>query len=347
MEHEVRYCMTYDGVRIAYCVEGDGPPLLFMQAVHSFSLSHLVPTIDRALARFGLGRQLIRYDMRGTGLSQLEVDGFSPESDLLDMEAVLRAVAPERLAIIGVSLGGPRAIHYAARHPDQVDRLVLYETFSRVADAFAPGILQAFAQLTRTNWEVASHAVLSAGLRSQDEQVARRWAEMLRKSITGEAMARFIEGHADEDLTPLLGKIQCPTLVCHSVDDIYIPFALGRRMAELIPSARLVPFEGEAGGIFNHGPAIEAIDAFLPRQLPDAARGDQAAADAPAPGLTPRETEILRLVAAGRTSGEISRELSLSIRTVGRHITNIYNKIGARGRSDATSYAIWHGIARE
>ncbi len=284
MEHEVRYCMTSDGVRIAYCVEGDGPPLLFMQAVHSFSLSHLVPTIDRALARFGLGRQLIRYDMRGTGLSQLEVDGFSPESDLLDMEAVLRAVAPERLAIIGVSLGGPRAIHYAARHPDQVDRLVLYETFSRVADAFAPGILQAFA---------------------------------------------------------------CPTLVCHSVDDIYIPFALGRRMAELIPSARLVPFEGEAGGIFNHGPAIEAIDAFLPRQLPDAARGDQAAADAPAPGLTPRETEILRLVAAGRTSGEISRELSLSIRTVGRHITNIYNKIGARGRSDATSYAIRHGIARE
>jgi pimeloyl-ACP methyl ester carboxylesterase len=187
MEREVRYCRTSDGVRIAYCVEGEGPPLLFLHAVHSFSLSHLVPTIDRALGRFAAGRQLIRYDMRGTGLSQLEVDGFSPESDLLDMEAIVRAAGLERLAIIGVALGGPRSIHYAARYPDQVDRLVLYGTFSRVTDAFAPGILQAFAQLTRTNWEVASHAVLAAGLRSLDEQAARRWAEMLRKSITGEA----------------------------------------------------------------------------------------------------------------------------------------------------------------
>jgi DNA-binding CsgD family transcriptional regulator len=160
-------------------------------------------------------------------------------------------------------------------------------------------------------------------------------------------MARFIEGHADEDLTPLLEKIQCPTLVCHSVDDVYIPFALGRRMAELIPNARLVPFEGEPGGIFNNDPAIEAIDSFLPRQVPSAVRADEAVTDAPAPSLTPREVELLRLIAAGRTSGEISRELSLSIRTVGRHITNIYNKIGARSRSEATSYAIRHGIARE
>jgi DNA-binding CsgD family transcriptional regulator len=59
-------------------------------------------------------------------------------------------------------------------------------------------------------------------------------------------------------------------------------------------------------------------------------------------GLTPREVEVLQLLASGMSSGEIARELSLSIRTVGRHITNIYSKIGARGRADATAYAIRH-----
>jgi DNA-binding CsgD family transcriptional regulator len=67
----------------------------------------------------------------------------------------------------------------------------------------------------------------------------------------------------------------------------------------------------------------------------------------PAAPLTPRETEILRLIAAGQTSKEISRTLSLSIRTVGRHITNIYEKIGARSRADATAYAVRHRIATE
>ena len=60
--------------------------------------------------------------------------------------------------------------------------------------------------------------------------------------------------------------------------------------------------------------------------------------------LTAREVEVLRLIAAGRTNFEISRELVLSLRTVARHITNIYGKIGARGKADATAYAIRHGL---
>jgi DNA-binding CsgD family transcriptional regulator len=56
-------------------------------------------------------------------------------------------------------------------------------------------------------------------------------------------------------------------------------------------------------------------------------------------GLTPREGEVLRLIAVGRTNREISDDLTLSVRTVARHITNIYVKIGARGKADATSYA--------
>jgi DNA-binding NarL/FixJ family response regulator len=71
----------------------------------------------------------------------------------------------------------------------------------------------------------------------------------------------------------------------------------------------------------------------------------QSEESAPARPLTNRETEVLRLLARGHTSREIAAELSLSVRTVGRHITNVYGKIGARTRAEATSYAVRHLIA--
>jgi DNA-binding CsgD family transcriptional regulator len=249
--------------------------------------------------------------------------------------------------MMGAGAGGPRAIQYTVAHPEQVSALVLYGTFSAIPDAFPPGVLNGFAQLARANWELASHAFVAAGIRRKDEQEALRWAEMLRRSISGETIATILETHADQDLTPFLPQIQCPTLVCHSVDDSYVPFELGQRMAESIPDARLVRLEGEDGGVFTDPqPAMDSIDAFLPR-LPYPPVADSRPKVATTAQLTPREIEVLRLLAAGLTSKAISRDLSLSIRTVGRHITNIYEKIGATSRSEATAYAIRHRLTEE
>jgi len=60
--------------------------------------------------------------------------------------------------------------------------------------------------------------------------------------------------------------------------------------------------------------------------------------------LTDREVQVLRLVAGGRTSKEIAAELVLSVRTIERHVENIYRKIGARNKADATAYALTRGI---
>jgi pimeloyl-ACP methyl ester carboxylesterase/DNA-binding CsgD family transcriptional regulator len=348
MEHEVRYCTTSDGVRIAYSVEGEGPPLLFCQFVYSFSVSHIVPTLDKALRQIGRGRRLIRYDVRGTGLSQREVNDLSPEADMRDMEAVVRAAGLTRFTILTAGNGGPRGIEYTALHPEEVAGLVLYGAFARVRDVYADGVLQGMAQLARANWELASHALGAVGIRRRDAQEGLRWAEMTRASITGETMARIIEQHADQDVTPLLNDIKCPTLVCHSVDNGHVPFALGQRMAALIPNARLVPLQGEDGGVFTDPEAaVDVIEEFLPAPLRATTESFRTSRNTPAALLTPRETEVLRLIAAGQTSKEISRNLSLSIRTVGRHITNIYNKVGARSRADATAYAVRHRIATE
>src|SRR3970282_2063649 len=90
---EVRYCTTEDGVRIAYCVEGEGPPLLICpQFVESFSLDHTNAERSGFIRRLGEGRRLIRYDMRGVGLSQRDVEDVSPEALVRDLRAVVETV---------------------------------------------------------------------------------------------------------------------------------------------------------------------------------------------------------------------------------------------------------------
>jgi DNA-binding NarL/FixJ family response regulator len=87
---------------------------------------------------------------------------------------------------------------------------------------------------------------------------------------------------------------------------------------------------------------VEEVLAFeLPDQAPPA---PEALAPLPA-GLSPREAEVLRLVADGRTNREIAAELVLSVRTVENHVLNAYAKIGAGGRAEATAWAIRNGIA--
>ena len=96
-EREVRYCTTEDGVRIAYTVAGDGPPLIYIQGfIESFSLEHLLPNTQEFFRRVARGRQLVRYDMRGTGLSQREVADVSHTALMRDLSAVVEAVGLKR-----------------------------------------------------------------------------------------------------------------------------------------------------------------------------------------------------------------------------------------------------------
>jgi len=347
MERDVRYCTTEDGVRIAYSVEGDGPPLLFCHYVYAFSLSYIVPTYEDALRRIGRGHALIRYDMRGSGLSQREVDHMSIETSTLDIEAVVRALGLDRFILLGATSGGGRAIHYASRNPDRVSALILYEAYPRLLDAYPRELMEMFCVLARANWAAATRSLTDIATRTRQPEEQLNWMRLIQNSITGQAVAQLIDAQMDFDATLLLGQIACPTLVVHSRNDVQWPFVHGRRLAEGIPDARLVPLEGDAGGAFTDpDQAIEAIQAFLQEQSGSIAHrmGEEGGE---VRQLTPRETEILRLIATGRTSKEISQELSLSVRTVGRHITNIYGKIGARTRADATAYALRHRLAED
>ena len=132
LEQSIRFCRSADGVRLAYATIGDGPPLV--KAANW--LSHLEFDWQSPIWRhwlIGLAQQhtLIRYDERGCGLSDWNVDDFSFEAWVRDLEAVVDAAGVERFPLIGISQGGPIAIAYATRHPERVSHLILYGAYAR------------------------------------------------------------------------------------------------------------------------------------------------------------------------------------------------------------------------
>ena len=267
MEREVRYCTTSDGVRIAYCVEGEGPPLIALPVwFESFSLGHLVPEYPEFMRRLGQGRQLVRFDSRGFGLSQRDVTDMSFVALARDLEAVVRALRLKRFSLWGAgSIGGPRAIGYAARHPRHVGRLILFKTFARTLDLFSREMLEGLIQLTRANWDVAARTLADTGTRLDFPEAGVRVAEWYRQSTTGDVMARLIEANIELDLTGLLPQVKAPTLVISLLDDVLYPVALGQQIAAAIPNARFLPLQVTVHpfGLGDAEPLLDAIDAFL------------------------------------------------------------------------------------
>ena len=157
MEQQIRFCTTSDGVRLAYAVLGSGPPLI----VASGWLTHLqfdwdnpeVSAFWKGLAR---GRRLIRYDKRGTGLSDRNVADLSFESRVEDLRAVAGALELDRFDLLGISEGGATALSFAARHPERVASLMLYGTYPRLP--FRRDLVDVFLRALRTEWGVGSAA---------------------------------------------------------------------------------------------------------------------------------------------------------------------------------------------
>ncbi len=133
MEREVRYCTTEDGVRIAYSIEGSGPPILLSPMIlESFLLEHMRPEYRRFSQRLAERCQVIQYNPRGTGSSEKGEPNGTLDGLVRDVEAVIRATGLDRVSLCGRATLGPAAISFTARHGEMVDRLILYSTSARI-----------------------------------------------------------------------------------------------------------------------------------------------------------------------------------------------------------------------
>src|SRR3990172_3675915 len=135
MEPRIQYAKTADGVNIAYWTLGEGIPFVHMGlAAGHIALEWQLPECRRWYERLAAGRKLVRYDTRGTGLSDRNVEDFSLEAQVLDLQAVCDRMGLQTFALCGLMHSGPVAITYAARYPERVSHLMLWSTYAQSSE---------------------------------------------------------------------------------------------------------------------------------------------------------------------------------------------------------------------
>ena len=206
MNREVRYCTTEDGVRIAYTVYGQGPPILVCPGfVESFAVDHLDPGHSDFMERLGTGRCLIRFDMRGTGLSQRENVDLSPAALVHDLDAVVGASRVSQCHIWASTLSGPRALQFAAEHSSRVLGLMLFGTYARAGDVMPANAIRGMAHFVRTSPDFAVSAIIGGstvvGDARANAEAAARQAEIYRQSAEPAMVADFLDANAETDVS--------------------------------------------------------------------------------------------------------------------------------------------------
>ena len=352
VRQQIRFVQSRDGVRLAYACSGQGEPVMVKAATW---LSHLEldwgsPVWRHLLESLSGMGTFVRYDERGCGLSDWMVPDLAFERWVDDLETVVDTLQVVRFALLGISQGAAVAISYAVRHPGRVSHLVLHGGYARgrrlrSGMARARDAADMLVKMVELGWGqenpafrqfFTSHFIPGATLEQQ------QWFNELERISTSPANAvRFMQVLGEIDAQPLLKRVTCPTLILHPTRDAAVDFEEGRQMASEIPGARFVPLESPNHLLLETEPAwrrfVEEVEAFLP--------GARSSSPSFA-GLTPRETELVELIAQGRDNAQIAASLGVAEKTVRNHITNVFAKLEVENRSQAIVLARNAGFGR-
>ena len=249
---EVHLHTTPDGVSLAFSSIGDGPPLVkAANWMNHLEYEITNPPWQHWWAGLSAEHQLVRYDQRGNGLSDWDVDDISFERFVDDLESLVDALGLERFALLGISQGCGVSVAYAVRHPERVSHLILYGGYAqgwckRGPEERKQG--EALKTLMEQGWgqENPAFRQLFASMfmpeASPEEMDA--FNAMQRLSVTAENAARLHDCFGNTDVVELLPQVTVPTLVLHCREDARAPFSQGRTFAARIPHAKFVPLEG-------------------------------------------------------------------------------------------------------
>ena len=266
LRHEVRYCRSTDGTRIAYAKSGTGTPILRAATW----MSHLDYELESPvwapwLSTFdGLG-ELVRYDVRGNGLSDrhapISFDGF-----VEDLEAVVEATGLDQFVLFGMSLGAAVSIEYAARHPERIRGLIISGGYYRGWNAVsrkAPDweLREAVTELIRAGWgqnNPAFRQMFTSWLvPSATQEQMDSFNELQRRTVAPEVAAEIHKSLGFIDVKHRLEGLKMPTLVFHSRDDSSVPLDAGRAIAAGIEGARFVSLDSANHILMEDEPAFE------------------------------------------------------------------------------------------
>ncbi len=278
MEPRIQYAKTADGVNIAFWTLGQGVPCVHMPTLpwSHIQLEWQNPDYRRWYERLAEKRKLIRYDGRGSGLSEREAADCSVDAHILDLQAVVERLGVQRVVLLGPITAVPIAIAYAARHPEAISQLVLWCPW-----ALQETRVQALWALREGgDWELYTEALAHATYGWSAAEEAHRWAAYLRECVTAEAARAIFDGLADFDVATVLPQVRSPTLILQRRQTAGIASVeTAKGLTSRIPDARLALLEGAAivPWVGDMEAVLAAIDEFLGDSEP-APVGAQAAA---------------------------------------------------------------------
>jgi len=326
---------------IAFQVHGDGPRVLVL--VPGLT-SHLEvqwedPAYRSFVRRLGRSARVIRFDKRGTGLSDPAGELPTLDERVEDLEAVLDAAGAEDAVLFGYSEGGPIAMKFAVERPNRVAGLVMYGTSGRNPPPWAIERLSAALHAWGTG---ASIELFAPSLASDPKARAERGR--LERASASPAMARaIVAALALTDVRPLLESIKVPTVVLHRRQE-FVPFEEAQHLAAHIADAELVALEGHdhIPWVGDSDALVREVERFVERVYPSAPasarptgrRSTQRPAR-PVAGwasLTPREEAVALLVSEGASNNQIAQRLFISPKTVETHVKHIFAKLGIESR---------------
>ncbi len=341
---QIRFCKSFDGLRIAYAQGGNGPAMIEVATW----LNHLEhdwkkPVWGPRLAALTNSYTLTRYDGRGCGLSERNVKDLTFDACLRDLESVVDAAGLKQFILLGCCQGTGLAIAYAARHPERVSHLILYGAFARgrlKRNPSAQDIDEAntMLKLVELGWgrdNPAFRQVYTTLFIPESKPDQYRWfSDLQRMSTSAENAVGLIRGFDAMDVTDQMSEIRSPTLVLHARDDSRVPFAEGHLVASSIPNAQFVPLESRNHILLEHQPAwrqfFDEVDRFVRSHRTTAEAGEIGFLD-----LTTREREVLDLIARGLDNSQIAAQLFVGTKTVRNHINSIFSKLGTPNRAQA------------
>lgn len=341
MRQRVHLTSSSDNVRLAWTRAGSGPVLVKA----SNWLTHLRHDLESPVWRHWIEFlcthfDAVRFDERGCGMSDREVDDVSEGRWLDDLECVIDAAGIDRpMILLGISQGSIAVIQYAIKHPERVSQLVLYGGYSQGWAARDPGQAEhyrAITEMMRLGWDldnpVFRQAFTARFLPAGTHEQIDWFNDLCRKTVAPEMAVRLLKARAHADVTGLLGQVRVPTLVLHARHDEVVPFCEGRRLACEIPGADFVEIDSRNHVLLEGEPGWRefqeaVLDFTAPHRV--AAPSSQSGA------LTRREREILGLLTQGLCNTAIGERLFISEKTVRNHLSSIYRKIGVASRAEA------------
>ena len=345
-QQRVRFCRSIDGTTIAYAVHGAGPPLV----LDSCWLSHLEfdwqsPVWRHYLVELGRDHTVVRFDERGHGLSQRDVTDFSLERRIDDLTQVVDDLGLGRFALMAMAQGGPVALHYTVRHPERVSHLVCASTYAGVGNHVTDDdreLEAAFEAMIRAGWDrkdpLFRRVFTTMMIPGATEQQMRGVDDLQQRAVSARTAYAARRQRGEADALDVLAQVIAPTLILHSRHERMNAFEHSLLLAHGIPGARLVVLDSANHILLADEPAwqvfITEVRAFLATPDVDGRPATEGGQDGGRPldeVLSRREAEVLGLAAQGLTNGAIATALTLSVRTVERHLQNVYTKLGVGG----------------